>query len=103
MTASDPKADLHRYLQDAREALLWKLDGLTEYDVRRPMVPTGTNLLGLVKHLASVEYNWFCLTFGRRGCAASQAAGSEPVVSGGDSITSPPEVVILHAVRPKRH
>jgi hypothetical protein len=31
MTGSDPKADLHRYLQAAREALLWKLDGLSEY------------------------------------------------------------------------
>jgi uncharacterized damage-inducible protein DinB len=47
--------DLRRYLQRAREALLWKLDGLSEYDARRPMVPTGTNLLGLVKHVASVE------------------------------------------------
>ena len=65
MTGSDPKADLHRYLQDAREALLWKLDGLSEYDIRRPMVPTGTNLLGLVKHVASVELGYFGDTFGR--------------------------------------
>jgi hypothetical protein len=61
----DPKADLRRYLQIAREALLWKLDGLSEYDVRRPMVPTGTNLLGLVKHVASVEIGYFGETFGR--------------------------------------
>jgi len=59
MTGWDPKADLHRYLQAAREALLMKLDGLSEYDVRRPMVPTGTNLLGLVKHVASVEVGYF--------------------------------------------
>src|SRR4029077_7887930 len=65
MTTSDPKTDLHRYLQDAREALMWKLDGLTEYDIRRPMVPTGTNLLGLIKHVASVELGYFCDTFGR--------------------------------------
>jgi hypothetical protein len=58
MTDSDCKADLHRYLQDAREALLWKLDGLSEYDVRRPVVPTGTNLLGLVKHLTGVEMGY---------------------------------------------
>lgn len=55
MTGSDPKADLHRYLQAAARPLLWKFDGLSEYAVRRPMVPTGINLLGLVKHLASVE------------------------------------------------
>jgi uncharacterized damage-inducible protein DinB len=65
MTGSDPKADLQRYLQAAREALLWKLDGLSEYDVRRPMVPTGTNLLGLVKHVTSVELGYFGATFDR--------------------------------------
>ncbi|MGH7642387.1 MAG: DinB family protein [Candidatus Dormibacteria bacterium] len=65
MTPSDPKADLHRYLQQARENLVWKLDGLSEYDVRRPLVPTATNLLGLVKHVASVEAGYFGATFGR--------------------------------------
>jgi hypothetical protein len=65
MTGRDPKADLHRYLQIGREALLWKLDGLSEYDIRRPMVPTGTNLLGLVKHVASVELGYFGDTFDR--------------------------------------
>jgi hypothetical protein len=65
MAQSDEKAVLCRYLQDTRGALLWKLDGLSEYDVRRPLVPTGTNLLGLVKHLASVEIGYFGDTFGR--------------------------------------
>jgi uncharacterized damage-inducible protein DinB len=65
MSGSDPKADLSLYLQRAREALVWKLDGLSEYDVRRPLVPTGTNLLGLVKHVASVEAGYFGATFGR--------------------------------------
>jgi uncharacterized damage-inducible protein DinB len=65
MTSSDPKMDLKGYLQTARDALLWKLDGLSEYDIRRPMVPTGTNLLGLVKHVASVEFGYFGETFGR--------------------------------------
>src|SRR3954451_3101090 len=49
------KANLHHYLQQARETVLWKLAGLSEYDVRRPLTPTGTNLLGLVKHLAAVD------------------------------------------------
>ena len=65
MSEWDPKADLRRYLQIARDALLWKLDGLSEYDVRRPMVPTGTNLLGLIKHTAGVEVGYFGDTFGR--------------------------------------
>jgi hypothetical protein len=65
VTAPDPKADLLRYLQGARDAVLWKLDGLSEYDVRRPLVRTGTNLLGLVKHLATVEWGHFGAAFGR--------------------------------------
>ena len=65
MPATDPKDDLRHYLQRGREALLWKLEGLSEYDVRRPLVPTGTNLLGLVKHVASVEAGYLGDTFGR--------------------------------------
>ena len=65
MAESDPKANLHRYLQRGRDALLWKLDGLSEYEVRRPLVPTGTNLLGLVKHVTGVEMGYFGDTFGR--------------------------------------
>jgi len=56
---------MQRYLRQARDAVLWKLDGLAEYDVRRPMVPSGTNLLGLVKHLAAVESGYFGDAFGR--------------------------------------
>ena len=59
------KDDLHHYLQTGRDVMLWKLDGLGEYDVRRPLTPTGTNLLGLVKHLATVELGYFGSTFGR--------------------------------------
>lgn len=62
---TEPKADLHRYLQAARDALVWKLDGLSEYDIRRPLTPTGTNLLGLIKHVASCELGYLGDTFGR--------------------------------------
>jgi hypothetical protein len=65
MTTYDPKSILQRYLQEGREALLWKLDGLTEYDVRRPLVRTGTNLLGMVKHVAIMEAGYFGLVFDR--------------------------------------
>ena len=61
----EQKAVLLRYLQAGREAIVWKLSGLSEYDLRRPLVPTGTNLLGLVKHLANVEIGYFATTFGR--------------------------------------
>ncbi|NUR71921.1 MAG: DinB family protein [Hamadaea sp.] len=62
---SDPKDDLVRYLYAARDAMIWKLDGLSEYDVRRPLVPTGTNLLGLIKHVAIVTAGYFGDTFDR--------------------------------------
>ena len=65
MTGSDAKAELHTYLREARDALLGKLSGLSEYDVRRPLVPTGTNLLGLIKHVASITAGYFGDTFGR--------------------------------------
>jgi uncharacterized damage-inducible protein DinB len=74
---TDPKADLQRYLQAARDALMWKLDGLPEYDARRPMTPTGTNLLGLIKHLALVEFGYFGETFGRPYGEPMPWSGSE--------------------------
>jgi hypothetical protein len=61
----DHKAVLHEYLQSGREVMLWKLDGLSEYDMRRPLVPTATNLLGLVRHVASSETGYFGSVFGR--------------------------------------
>jgi uncharacterized damage-inducible protein DinB len=59
------KDDLLRYLQAGRDALLWKLDGLPEYDLRRPLTPTGTNLLGVVKHTALTEAGYLGAVFGR--------------------------------------
>jgi hypothetical protein len=61
----DPKAELLRALQGSRAVVTAKLDGLSEYDVRRPLAPTGTNLLGLVKHLAGLEYGYLGEAFGR--------------------------------------
>lgn len=59
------KEHLHQQLQWTRDALLWKLDGLSEYDIRRPLTATGTNLLGLVKHTATWEAVYFGETFNR--------------------------------------
>jgi uncharacterized damage-inducible protein DinB len=78
---STAKADLARYLQSARDAVLWKLDGVSEFDARRPLTPTGTNLLGLVKHLANVELGYFGATFGRPyegPVPAAFAPGADP-------------------------
>ncbi len=59
------KAALLRYLTGARGALLWKLEGVAEYDLRRPLTVTGTNLLGLVKHLTGVEAGYLGTCLGR--------------------------------------
>ncbi len=59
------KQSLFVSLDRHRDVVLWKLDGLTDEQLRAPMTPSGTSLLGLVKHLAAVEYGWFCETFGR--------------------------------------
>jgi hypothetical protein len=65
MSGADEKTTLQQYLQRGRDALVWKLDGLSEYDMRRPMTPTATNLLGVLKHVASVEAEYFGTCFGR--------------------------------------
>ena len=65
MDPRDPKQCLWRYLDIAHDAVLWKLEGLSDYEVRRPLTPTGTNLLGIVKHLAFVELGYFGDVFGR--------------------------------------
>jgi uncharacterized damage-inducible protein DinB len=65
MRVVDDKAILLRYLRVNRADLLSKLEGLGEYQARRPLTSTGTNLLGLVKHVASVELGYFSDVFGR--------------------------------------
>lgn len=65
MASLDVKQELHSYLRGARDALVWKLDGLGEYDIRRPLTPTGTNLLGLVKHSTATHLGYFGEVFGR--------------------------------------
>lgn len=62
---SDLKLELLRGLQQNRAVMLTKLDGLSEYDMRRPLTPSGTNLLGLVKHLAGLEYGYLGESFNR--------------------------------------
>jgi uncharacterized protein DUF664 len=59
------KAHLHDHLRWIREALVWKLDGLSEYDIRRPLTSTGTNLLGLLKHNAIWDSRYFGEVFDR--------------------------------------
>ena len=59
------KTDLLRLLTDARAVNLSRLDSLDEFDLRGPLTPTGTNLLGVIKHLGGMEYGYLGETFGR--------------------------------------
>ncbi len=68
-TMNTAKGSQLRYFNVAHDAVLWKLEGLDEYELRRPMTQTGTNLLGLTKHLALVEAGYFGETFGRPNIA----------------------------------
>jgi hypothetical protein len=87
---SDLKEELHRKLQASRAALLSKLDNLGEYDRRRPMTPTGTNLLGLVKHLAGVEYG-LGGSFGRPAPESMSWAEDGSIWQGADMWATPDE------------
>ncbi|NNU26715.1 DUF664 domain-containing protein [Isoptericola sediminis] len=77
MDEDDAKVTLLRYLRGAREALVWKTEGLSERELRMPRTPTGTNLLGLVKHAASVEVGYFGEVFGREWPTPEEIAWTE--------------------------
>lgn len=59
------KGELHDKLRESRSALISAVEGAEDYDLRRPMTPTGTNLLGLVKHLVGIEHVYLGTSFGR--------------------------------------
>jgi hypothetical protein len=65
LLTGDEKALLKTHLRLAQRALLWKLNGLRDEDLRRPMTATSTNLIGIVKHLTGVTYGYLCSSFGR--------------------------------------
>ena len=56
---ADEKATLLTFLGYLREALIRKVEDVSEEAARTPLVPSGTSLLGLLRHLAGVELNWF--------------------------------------------
>ncbi|GAC1439911.1 MAG: DinB family protein [Mycobacteriales bacterium] len=62
---ADERTSLSGWLDFHRATLLRKCAGLTDEQLRRPMVASGTSLLGLVKHLTEVEHAWFVRTFAR--------------------------------------
>ncbi|HYJ67711.1 MAG TPA: DinB family protein [Nocardioidaceae bacterium] len=84
MTSSSLSADLHRYLQESRDGVLSRLEGLSQYDMRRPMTPSATNLLGLVKHLATMEHGYLGDCVGRPAPVPLPWVEDESVLDGAD-------------------
>lgn len=60
------KNHLMAYLNASRESVLWKAEGLSDHDLTRPLVPTGTNILGVIQHLAGVELGYFVQCLGQQ-------------------------------------
>ncbi|MFF0268514.1 DinB family protein [Kribbella sp. NPDC004536] len=85
------KTVLQDYLQATRALMLAKLDGLSEYDRRRPLVPSGTNLLGLVKHLTGIEYVYLGTSVGRPPAEVLPWEADGSVWEGGDMWAKPDE------------
>lgn len=65
LATGNEKELLHARLKLCRDALVWKLEGLSDVDARRPMTSTATNLIGLVKHMTLLESYYFCDAFER--------------------------------------
>jgi uncharacterized damage-inducible protein DinB len=56
----DERSMLEKWLEYHRETLAWKCEGLTDEQLReRSVSPSSMSLLGLVRHMADVELNWF--------------------------------------------
>jgi len=53
------RATLEAFLDDYRDIVPRKISGLSDADARRPLVPSGTSVGGLLKHLRWAEYGWF--------------------------------------------
>ncbi|WPR65333.1 DinB family protein [Glutamicibacter protophormiae] len=64
-TPNSTAARLREYLNDARQAVIFKSGQLTEELARQPMTATGTHILGVVHHLAITEYGYFGLCLNR--------------------------------------
>lgn len=77
--AGDEKQTLAGWMDFHRATLLMKLDGLSESDMRRILVSSGTNLLGMVRHLAFAEDYWFSQIFAGADVDAPRALPGDEV------------------------
>ncbi|WP_419997658.1 DinB family protein [Streptomyces boninensis] len=74
---ADERTTLVGFLDYLREAVARKALGAPDAEARAAGVPSGTSLLGLVKHLTGVEHNWF--VWGYAGEGDDQVDHNAPV------------------------
>jgi hypothetical protein len=55
----DERTQLNAFVEEYRSAIELSLDGLTEEQARRHLVPSATTLLGLLKHVTWMQRVWF--------------------------------------------
>lgn len=91
LATGDEKALLRTHLALAQNHLLWKLDGLSDEELRRPMTKTSTNLIGIVKHLAGVTAHYLISSFGREREFFPWEADDSELWYGGDMWAAPDE------------
>ena len=92
LATGDEKALLRTHLALAQNHLLWKLEGLTDEQLRRPMTKTSTNLIGIVKHLTGVTAHYLVSSFGREREFFAWELGDDPEFwYGGDMWALPDE------------
>lgn len=88
-TRTGPERDLlAAFLDQQRDALLWKLDGLDDAQLRQRIRPGGLHLLGLVKHHAATEWYWLADLFDRPAEPWTTAASDELELDPGDTTES---------------
>lgn len=61
--SAPPKEMVEAFLDYLRATLLWKVEGLSDEELRRPFPPSSMTLLGMIKHIAYVERWWFQIVF----------------------------------------
>lgn len=92
LATGDEKALLRTHLVLAQQDLLWKLEGLSDEQLRRPMTKTSTNLIGIIKHLTGVTAHYLISSFGREREIYAWEEGDEPEFwFGGDMWATPDE------------
>ena len=87
----DERAQLDAFLEDYRRAVELTLDGLTEEESRRRLVPSATTLLGLLKHATWMQRVWFEACVGgvsREALGLAQSVDESFQLSGDDTIAS---------------